>query len=196
MSPTCLRLLLVVHILVVVHSTPNHPPQFTFSVQESMSKAQLVRVLDPKVAYNVAYQWNRFGQIKDWAFEEEDAQDRPGSMHGMQCTRARFIASLMLPKSFQEYLPVQAAYSIHMHKKLCLQNLVITEFSRVEDVYFFTDFNLIEISRLHNDSITTDVEVYYNVPWYLMFLKANINAYLEQSIKDRLRIMYQTLREG
>jgi len=33
---------------------------------------------------------------------------------------------------------------------------------------------LIEISRLLDGSITTDVEVYYNVPWYLVFLKANI----------------------
>ena len=64
------------------------------------------------------------------------------------------------------------------------------------DVYFFTDFNLIEISRLLDGSITTDVEVYYNVPWYLIFLKANIDAYLKQSIQDRLRITYQALREG
>ena len=67
-------------------------------------------------------------------------------------------------------LPTQAAYNIHMHKKLCLQGLVATEVpaevSRVEDVYFFTDFNMIEISRLLDGSITTDVEVYYRVPWY------------------------------
>ena len=60
-----------------------------------------------------------------------------------------------------------------MHKKLCLQGLVATEVpaevSRVEDVYFFTDFNMIEISRLLDGSITTDVEVYYRVPWYLIF---------------------------
>ena len=88
----------------------------------------------------------------------------------------------------------------HMHKKLCLQGLVATEVpaevSRVEDVYFFTDFNMIEISRLLDGSITTDVEVYYRVPWYLIFLKANINAYLKQSIQDRLRIMYQALQNG
>jgi hypothetical protein len=59
---------------------------------------------------------------------------------------------------------MQAAYNIHMHKKLCLQGLVVTEFSRVEDVYFFIDFNLIEISRLLDGSITTDVEVCYEVP--------------------------------
>ena len=91
---------------------------------------------------------------------------------------------------------------MHKHaQELCLQGLVVaerSEFSRVEDVYayFFTDFNLIEISRLLDGSITTDVEVYYNVPWYLIFLKANIDAYLKQSIQDRLRITYQALREG
>ena len=78
---------------------------------------------------------------------------------------------------------------MHKHaQELCLQGLVVaerSEFSRVEDVYayFFTDFNLIEISRLLDGSITTDVEVYHNVPWYLIFLKTNIDAYLEQSIK-------------
>ena len=63
-----------------------------------------------------------------------------------------------------------------MHKKLCLQGLVATEVpaevSRVEDVYFFTDFNMIEISRLLDGSITTDVEVYYRVPWYLLSREA------------------------
>ena len=72
-------------------------------------------------------------------------------------------------------------------------SLDITDFNLI---YFFTDFNLIEISRLLDGSITTDVEVYYNVPWYLIFLKANIDAYLKQSIQDRLRITYQALREG
>ena len=76
----------------------------------------------------------------------------------------------------------------------CREVRVLADHSRVEDVYFFTeadfnliyfftDFNLIEISRLLDGSITTDVEVYYNVPWYLIFLKTNIDAYLEQSIK-------------
>ena len=82
----------------------------------------------------------------------------------------------------------------------CLEVRVLADHSRVEDVYFctdfnliyfyllsfiyfFTDFNLIEISRLLDGSITTDVEVYHNVPWYLIFLKTNIDAYLEQSIK-------------
>ena len=81
----------------------------------------------------------------------------------------------------KEYLPdshaltadtgrIQHPDHTHMHKKLCLQGLVATEVpaevSRVEDVYFFTDFNMIEISRLLDGSITTDVEVYYRVPWY------------------------------
>ena len=106
----------------------------------------------------------------------------------------------MIKEYLPDSLPTQAAYNIHMHKKLCLQGLVATEVpaevSRVEDVYFFTDFNMIEISRLLDGSITTDVEVYYRVPWYLIFLKANINAYLKQSIQDRLRIMYQALQNG
>ena len=72
---------------------------------------------------------------------------------------------------------------------------MLTEFSRVDDVSFFTDFNIIEISRLQGGSVSTDVEVYYNVPWYLMFLHSNINAYLQQSVQDRLRIMYDTLSE-
>ena len=98
----------------------------------------------------------------------------------------------MIKEYLPDSLPTQAAYNIHMHKKLCLQGLVATEVSRVEDVYFFTDFNMIEISRLLDGSISTDVEVYYRVPWYLIFLKANINAYLkQQSIQDRLRIMYR-----
>ena len=81
----------------------------------------------------------------------------------------------------------------HANKKLCVQGSVLTEFSRVDDVSFFTDFNIIEISRLQGGSVSTDVEVYYNVPWYLMFLHSNINAYLQQSVQDRLRIMYDTL---
>ena len=81
------------------------------------------------------------------------------------------------------------------NKKLCVQGSVPTEFSRVDDVSFFTDFNIIEISRLQGGSVATDVEVYYNVPWYLMFLHSNINAYLQQSVQDRLRIMYDTLSE-
>ena len=83
----------------------------------------------------------------------------------------------------------------HTNKKLCVQGSVLTEFSRVDDVSFFTDFNIIEISRLQGGSVSTDVEVYYNVPWYLMFLHSNINAYLQQSVQDRLRIMYDTLSE-
>jgi len=83
----------------------------------------------------------------------------------------------------------------HANKKLCVQGSVLTEFSRVDDVSFFTDFNIIEISRLQGGSVSTDVEVYYNVPWYLMFLHSNINAYLQQSVQDRLRIMYDTLSE-
>ena len=81
------------------------------------------------------------------------------------------------------------------NKKLCVQGSVLTEFSRVDDVSFFTDFNIIEISRLQGGSVSTDVEVYYNVPWYLMFLQSNINAYLQQSVQDRLRIMYETLSQ-
>ena len=87
----------------------------------------------------------------------------------------------------KEYLPdshaltadtgrIQHPDHTHMHKKLCLQGLVATEVpaevSRVEDVYFFTDFNMIEISRLLDGSITTDVEVYYRVPWYLLSREA------------------------
>ena len=91
--------------------------------------------------------------------------------------------------------PLQAAYDVHMHKRLCVQGSVLTEMSRVDDVSFFTDFNIIEISRLQDGSVATDVEVYYNVPWYLMFLQSNINAYLQQSVQDRLRIMYEILSE-
>ena len=52
----------------------------------------------------------------------------------------------------------------------CREVRVLADHSRVEDVYFFTDFNLIyfftgfnliEISRLLDGSIATDVEVYY-----------------------------------
>ena len=39
-----------------------------------------------------------------------------------------------------------------MGSEMCIRD-------RVEDVYFFTDFNMIEISRLLDGSITTDVEV-------------------------------------
>ena len=194
MQTKCLCVLLLLHICVHKAMCTNKIPKFSFSMQtraSNASKAQLARMLDPKVAYNVAYQWNRFGGIKNWVFEEEDAR-----VNNMQCARAEFIASLSLPGVFQQYLPSKAAYNIHMHKKLCMQGLVATEVSRVEDVYFFTDFNMIEISRLLDGSITTDVEVYYRVPWYLIFLKANINAYLKQSIQDRLRIMYQNLQNG
>ena len=80
-----------------------------------------------------------------------------------------------------------------MHKKLCLQGNVLTEMSRVDDISFFTDFNIIEISRLQDGIVKTDVELFYDVPWYLMFLQGNINAYLQESVEDRLRVMYQIL---
>ena len=116
------------------------------------------------MSLKVAYQWNRFGQIKNWVFEEED---RAGSLHGMQCARAEFVATLSLPSVFQEYLPVttDAGRIQHPHAQEAVSaGPGCTEFSRVEDVYFFIDFNLIEISRLLDGSITTDVEVCYEVP--------------------------------
>ena len=194
MQAQCLCILFLLRVCTLAATTPKQPAKFTFSVQASahnISKSQLSRILDPKVAYNIAYQWNRFGGIKNWVFENENR-----NVHDMKCARAEFVATLSLPGMFQEYLPTHTAYNIHLHKKLCMQGLVVTEFSRIEDVYFFTGFNVIEISRLLDGSITTDVEVYYNVPWYLIFLKANIDAYLKQSIQDRLRITYQALREG
>ena len=156
MTVTYLRLLLLVHMLAVGHSVSRNPPNLAFSVQESTPGADtLARMLDSKVAYNVAYQWNRFGSIKNWIFEDEDTTENLAKLHGMQCARAEFVAMLSLPKTFQDYLPMQTAYNIHMPKKLCLQGHVVTEFSRIADVSFFTDFNLIEISRLRAGSITT-----------------------------------------
>ena len=165
-------------------------PKLTFSLQAKAPHMQLARILESTQAYNIAYKWNRFGQIKNWDFAEDNT---PSSVHGMRCAHAEFVAMLALPSVFKDYLPLQSAYDVHMHKKMCVQGSVLTEMSRVDDVSFFTDFNIIEISRLQGGSVSTDVEVYYNVPWYLMFLQSNINAYLQQSVQDRLRIMYDTL---
>ena len=167
-------------------------PKFIFSMQTTAPRMHLARMLDSSHAYNIAYTWNRFGKIKNWVFVEDTPSN---TVHGMRCAHAEFVTMLALPSVFKDYLPLQSAYEVHMHKKLCVQGSVLTEMSRVDDVSFFTDFNIIEISRRQGDSVSTDVEVYYNVPWYLMFLHSNINAYLQQSVQDRLRIMYDTLSQ-
>lgn len=172
-------------------SKPTGTPKLTFSLQANAPRLQIARILESTHAYNIAYKWNRFGKIKHWVFAEDNPS--PSTVHGMRCAHAEFVALLTLPSVFKDYLPVMSAYDVHMHKKLCVQGSVLTELSRVDDVSFFTDFNIIEISRLQGGSVSTDVEVYYNVPWYLMFLQSNINAYLQQSVQDRLRIMYDTL---
>ena len=59
---------------------------------------------------------------------------------------------------------LQSAYTVHMQKKLCVQSKVLTEISQIDDISFFQNFNVVEITRLIDDnSVRTDVEVYYSV---------------------------------
>ena len=90
----------------------------------------LTDTLQPSIAYNVAYDWNRFGRLRNWHFEEDSSV---GSINGMQCVKQEFDTTLSLPHVFSEYIN-SLNFDVHISKKICVKKNVMTELVHVDDV--------------------------------------------------------------
>ena len=86
------------------------------TVQSSCAKLQLKEAIENKVAYNIAFSWNRFGKIEDWEFEGRVPQS--DVMRGLECVKYKFSSQLKLPDVFQKYLS-GLKYSVNIYKTVC-----------------------------------------------------------------------------
>jgi hypothetical protein len=185
------RLILVLSALTACPVWASPEFSFTFSARAEHAHPELV--LDSAIAYNIAYKWNRFGLIKNWYFTNN--AENSSRFSNMHCAHSDFVAEVTIPDTFSAYIPVKSHYDIALHKKVCVTQNIITELSKIEDVNFFTNLHFIEISRVGSGVISTTVEVYYVIPWYMTFLKSTINTYIQHSVEDRIMTMYTAICE-
>ena len=144
--------------------------------------------LHPGTAYNIVYQWNRFGKLKNWHFSEANVHN----IKQMHCVKEDFQSTLSLPHVFSDYLN-NLLFDLHISKNICLKNNVMTELVHVDDVSVISKFQILEVVTKTNDTLTASTTVKYNLPWYLQFLQSTVDQHIRKSLEDKFKVFAQVL---
>ena len=144
--------------------------------------------LHPGTAYNIVYQWNRFGKLKNWHFSEANVHN----IKQMHCVQEDFQSTLSLPHVFSDYLN-NLLFDLHISKNICLKNNVMTELVHVDDVSVISKFQILEVVTKTNNTLTASTTVKYNLPWYLQFLQSTVDQHIRKSLEDKFKVFAQVL---
>ena len=144
--------------------------------------------LQPGIAYNIIYEWNRFGKLQNWHFSEANVHD----IKQMHCVKEDFQSTLSLPHVFSDYLN-NLLFDLHISKNICLKNNVMTELVHVDDVSAISKFQILEVVTKVNDTLTASITVKYNLPWYMQFLQSTVDQHIRNSLEDKFRVFIRVL---
>ena len=149
----------------------------------------LTDTLQPSIAYNVAYDWNRFGRLRNWHFEEDSSV---GNVNGMHCVKQEFDTTLSLPHVFSEYIN-SLNFDVHISKKICVKKNVMTELVHVDDVSLLSEFSIIEVVTKNGQTLHSSNTIQYNLPWYLEFLQSTVDNHIRKSLEDKFKVFIREL---
>jgi hypothetical protein len=176
--------------LLCLMCTPGDVTAYEFDLKRDTCKnLVLADVLQPSTAYNIAYEWNRFGSIRNWHFEEDSGV---GNINGMQCVKQEFDTTLSLPHVFSDYIS-RLNFDVHISKKICVKNNVMTELVHVDDVSVLSEFSIIEVVTKHGDTLNSSNTIHYELPWYLQFIKGVVDGHIRSSVEDKFKVFVKEL---
>ena len=174
-------------LLVVVCWTcmPRDVTAFEFEFEQDVCPGLvLADALQPSTAYNVAYEWNRFGRVRNWHFEEDSSV---GYINGMHCVKQEFDTTLSLPHVFSDYIS-SLNFDVHISKRICVKNNVMTELVHVDDVSMLSGFSIIEVVTKHGNTLNSSNTIHYTLPWYLQFIEGTVDGHIRKSLEDKFKV--------
>ncbi len=176
-------------LVLILSSAAAFEFEFEQDLCHKTPEVSLNDALDPQTAFNIVFRWNRFGTVHNWKFEDDNSIK---NVKDMKCVKLEFDTALSLPRFFSDFIS-SVNFKVHIHKRICLKNNIMTELVDVDDVSLITGFSAVEVSKRVGNKLRSTITVHYNLPWYFQFLTSSVDEHIRESFRDRLKVMVKEL---
>ena len=174
--------------------------------RECGTPVRMDRAVSNETLHQQVVQWARDKEVRDWSYApwnaSEDFIRRLGvsdaDAAALECAAVRYASSLTLPEAFVAFLlfwhmPVDISLSVE--KQVCRTERTVFE-SAVIRVPVLNDVHMSARHELQSDwelDSSSHMDMY--VPWYARLIEPQIGAALDQSVREKLDAVMQSMCE-
>lgn len=143
----------------------------------------LQHALSSTVAYNVAFAWSRHADIHKWVFEE-----RLVNGTHTKCVDYSYDTRIKLPGTFSQYVTNLMRY-ITIKKSACLTNADYVENVHIYGTSVIENLKSISHSRVRNGNLISELEISYDLPWYVSFIESLASKHIMKSFSEKFEVL-------
>lgn len=145
--------------------------------------SNLKMALQSLTAYNVAFLWSKKADIKDWSFRE-----KPVNGTAISCVEYTYQTRIRLPGTFAQYVG-NLLRDIQIHKQACMVNNEYVEEVHVDKTSVISNLKSISHSRVKNNMLETDIDVTFDLPWYVSFIEPMASRHIIKSFREKFETL-------
>lgn len=151
------------------------------------ARSNMKYLLTSPVAYNIAFEWSKKADLVDWKFDMSAVNGT-----NINCATYRYKTRIKLPGDFAQYIGSLMRHIV-IHKHVCLANDRYVEDVTIDDTSVVSNLHSRSQSRVRNGMLYTDVDISYDLPWYVMFAEDLASKHIMKSFLEKFVTMSSVL---
>lgn len=172
--------------------------------RECGTPVRMDRAVSNETLFDQVVHWARDKEVRDWRYAPWNASDEfirelgvsDADAADMECSAVHYASSLTLPEAFVAFLlfwhmPVDVPLSVE--KQVCRTARTVFE-SAVIRVPVLNEVHMSARHELQSDwELDSSSHMYMYVPWYARLIEPQIGMSLDQSVREKLDAVMQSM---